>query len=125
MKQAIVTKEFAIKAILFGACRSPKIGTPINELSHSELVWAHDAFKPTSEELLEETGETTPLWARAKDGSGYGDGDGYGYGDGYGSGYGDGDGYGYGDGDGDGYGDGDGDGYGSQMDKVYKLLENE
>ena len=108
-KSLIVTKEIAVKALLFGACRIPKIGSKIEEYSQSDLIWA-ERLGIKLKELL---------WIKSVDGSGdgsgygSGDGSGYGYGDGSGSGYGDGYGYGYGDGSGSGYGDGSGYGYGS------------
>ena len=107
-KSLIVTKEMAVKTILFGACKVPAVGNRIAGFSQSELIWAEQMLPINGLKLK------IPLWAMS--GSGYGDGDGYGYGSssGYGSGYGDGDGSGYGSG----YGDGDGEKY----DQLPKLL---
>jgi hypothetical protein len=102
----VITKELASRIKQFGACakRCPKAGTPLSELSQSDLAWAED------NNLLmqsERNDLALPLWALAAHG------DGYGYGYGYGSSYGDGDGYVYGSGDGSSYVYGSGDGSGS------------
>ena len=76
----ICTKEIALKAVLHGACKIPKVGRPIQRFSRSELIWVEESFykNPTGK---------IPLWCMADgsgDGSGYGSG--YGCGDGYGCG---------------------------------------
>jgi len=103
-----VTKEIAIRLILFDCCKAPEVGSLIESFPYKDLLWAERIL--TSQEK-EDLGR--PLWTFSK----YGDGDGAGYGAGYGYGYagygdGDGDGAGYGAGAGAGYGDGDGAGYG-------------
>jgi hypothetical protein len=116
-----VTKDLAIRCILFGSCKVPKVGSPPSDFSASELIWAERIFTPKELKIFKQ-----PLWTLSGYGygygSGYGDGSGYGYG--YGSGYGDGsgsgDGYGYGDGYGDGYGYGYG--YGDGVDVAKKIL---
>ena len=135
-----VTKDIAIRCILFGACSIPKVGQSVSDFSVSSLSWAEKMFS-----LKELKAFGRPLWTF----SGYGAGSGSsGYGDGYGdgssdygsSGYGDGDGssgagsgssgYGYGYGDGSsgygdgssGYGDGYGDGSGYGKDIDAKIL---
>jgi hypothetical protein len=108
-----VTKDIAIRTILFGSCTIPKVGRPVSEFSQSELIWAERIFSASELKAFDE-----PLWTRA--GSGYGDGSGYGSGSGYGDGYG----YGAGSGDGDGSGSGDGDGSSKDIGaKVLKILE--
>jgi hypothetical protein len=90
----IITKELAIKAYLHGACRLPKIGGRVSDLSTSDLVWCEEKkfVTPLDKKRM---GVTLPVWVL----SGYG----YGYGSGYGDGYGDGSGYGSGYGSGDGF----------------------
>ena len=97
-----VTKDHAIRAILFGACTIPKVDQSISSFSTDSLQWAERMFS-----LKELKAFGQPLWTFSGSGYGYG----YGYGDG--SGYG----YGYGDGYGSGYGDGSGDGkdFGAQI----------
>ena len=84
-----VTAEIAARALGAGACRTPAVGTPINCVPQSELIWVENAgiLSPDDLSML-----PAPLWSMAASGSGYGYG--YGHGDGSGSGYGD----GYGDG---------------------------
>ena len=79
-KGLVVTKAMAAKAILFGACDAPEVGSPIDGFSTSDLIWA--------ERLLPMDGFKTklPLWTMSSSGYGYGYGSGDGYGDGYGSG---------------------------------------
>jgi len=111
-----VTKDHAIRAILFGACTIPKVDQSISSFSTDSLQWAERMFSLKELKAFEQ-----PLWTFSGSGSGdgSGDGSGSGSGSGYGYGYGSGSGYGYGDGYGDGYGSGygsgygDGDGYGS------------
>ena len=126
-----VNKEYAIRAILFGACYVPKIGKSISEIPVNDLIWAEKMFSPTE---IKEFG--VPLWTLSGDGygsvdgsvDGSGSGYGYGYVDGSGDGSGSGScsGYGYGYVDGSGYGsvDGsvDGSGYGSGKDIGAKIL---
>ena len=76
-----VTKDMAIRCILFGACYVPKIGKPVSEISTGDLIWAKKMF---SDAELKAFGQ--PLWTFSGSGSGYGSGYGYGYGDGYGYG---------------------------------------
>ena len=94
--EPVVTEAIALKAVLMGACRKPKIGQKISDFSTSELIWAED--KEIISPKLAKKILGFPLWLGSGSGSGYGDGSGYGYGsgDGYGYGYGDGSGYGYG-----------------------------
>src|ERR1017187_6960815 len=105
-----VTKDMAVRCILFGACYVPKIGKPISEIPVNDLIWSEKMFNPQEIKAF-----GVPLWALSS--SGYGDGDGYsdGYGYGYGSGSGSGDGYGDGSGSGDGSGDGDGKDIGAKI----------
>ncbi len=110
MEKGVITKEDVAKVILFGACsnRIPKVGTRLESLPTSDLIWAEERLLP-----LKDFKNRLPLWVLSGSGSGSGDGS-YGYGYGSGSGYGDGS-YGSGSGSGDGsygYGSGDGDGYG-------------
>ena len=100
----IVTVDLAKRAVLFAACRIPRVGTPVGQLTTADLIWAERIL--TNREKAE-IGK--PLWTF----SGYGSGYGYGSGSGYGSGYGDGSGSGSGDGSGYGSGSGDGSGDGS------------
>src|ERR1017187_4287122 len=93
-----VSKDMAVRCILFGACYVPKIGKPISEIPVNDLIWSEKMFNP--QEIKDFGG---PLCALSS--SGYGDCYSDGYGSGYGSGSGDGDGYG------DGYGSGSGSGY--------------
>jgi len=117
-KDIIITKEIALRAVLFGACRIPKVGENIKCLSQSDLFWAEKILFPRERKALK-----IPLWCCGYgdgDGTGNGDGDVFGNGDGdgdgdgngYGDGFGDGDGYSDGYGFGDGFGNGDGTGYG-------------
>ena len=85
----LVTKDIAIRCVLFGACKVPKVGTPAKVFSFAGLAWAERMFTKAE---LKKVG--VPLWALSGYGDGYGDGDGYGNG------------YGYGDGDGNGNGGG-------------------
>ena len=66
-----VTKEIAIKAILFGACSIPKIGQDASEFSVSSLSWAERLFSPKE---LKAFGR--PLWTFSRSGSGSGSGSG-------------------------------------------------
>jgi hypothetical protein len=107
-----ITKELALKAVLFGACRIPRVGKKIGSLSFEDLLWAERILTNKEKNDLKR-----PLWVLGYgygyDNGDYGSGSGYGYGSGCGSGSGYGY-YGYGDygcGSGD-YGCGSGDGYG-------------
>ena len=77
-KSIVVTKEMAVKAILFGACKVPEVGSRISQYTQSDLIWAEQLL-PIKKVVID-----VPLWTL----SGYGSGYGYGYGDGsgYGSG---------------------------------------
>ena len=86
----VITKEMVTKTILFGACRVPEIGTRIEQIPQSDLLWAERMLPIKGVDLR------IPLWILSGYGSGSGDGYGYGAGAGYGDGYGDGDGDGYG-----------------------------
>ena len=112
MEVSVVTEEFARRAEAAGACRVPKVGTPVRKLSQDQLIWFEDSGL-----LLDGEKASVPIWCLSGYGDGYGCGSGCGYGYGYGcgSGYGDGSGYGsgYGSGDGSGYGSGYGSGDGS------------
>ena len=87
--EAVITKDLAIKAVLHGSCRIPKVGEPISRLSTQDLIWGEEKGF-VSESDKKKIGVNLPLWvlSGSGSGSGYGDGDGSGYGDGYG--YGDG-----------------------------------
>ena len=87
-KGLTVTTDIAVKAVLFGACRVPKVGKALSDFSTSELIWAERILPITGLSL------SRPLWTFSGDGNGYGYG--YGNGNGYGDGYGNGYGYGYG-----------------------------
>ena len=78
METLKITKEIAIRAILHGACKIPKVGSLISEFSQSDLVWAEKMF------LIDDF--TQPLWTLSGSGSGSGYGSGYGSGDGSGDG---------------------------------------
>lgn len=82
--ETLVTKEHALKIVLAGACRVPKVGKEISSFSMSDLIWAENTG------LFELKDGDLPLWVRSGSGSGYGYGYGYGYGSGSGSGSGDG-----------------------------------
>ena len=62
------SKEMALKAVLHGAYKIPKIGQDISKFSSSDLIWAekHGIITPLKGEL--------PLWVCSYDGYGYGDG---------------------------------------------------
>jgi len=83
-----VTQEIADRARRWGACSVPAVGTPVDRLTFSQLVWVdeqdlllpHEASRLTNP--VDVVFGSLPIWARS--GSGYGDG--YGYGSGYGSG---------------------------------------
>lgn len=96
--EKILTKELINKASFFGACRLPKVGTAIINLSQEDIIFA--------ESLIDK--QEIPLWAMTESGEGYGVGAGYGEA----FRYGDGDGYENGDPRGSGTGSGDGTGYG-------------
>ncbi len=38
--EKIITKELAVKAILFGACRVPSVRKLISSFSQQDLIWA-------------------------------------------------------------------------------------
>ena len=101
MDRLVVTKELAARAILFGACSVPKIGTSAKDIDVGDLIWAEKIFSAKELKAFK-----FPLWTLS--GSGSGDGYGYGSGDGsgnvFGSGNGDWDGSGYGSGTGSGFG---------------------
>ena len=63
-----VTKEIALKVVLMGACRIPKIGSNASSFSTSALIWAEDHDIKIENDL--------PLWVLS---SGYGNGYGAGY----------------------------------------------
>jgi len=78
-----ITKEIRDQCIALGSCHIPKIGTPIEEFTIDQLVWAEDNLKIDS---------SVPLWLYAKNSTGqysvglskgycvqYSIGDGYGY----------------------------------------------
>lgn len=65
-KELIVTKKIAAKAILFGACKVPSVGSRISEFSTSDLVWAEQMLPIKGFELK------LPLWVLSGSGSGYG-----------------------------------------------------
>ena len=98
-----VTKDHAIRAILFGACTIPKVDQSISSFSTDSLQWAERMFSLKELKAFEQ-----PLWTFS--GSGDGSGDGSGSGSGYGSGSGSGD------------GSGDGSGYGYGKDLCTKIL---
>lgn len=64
-----VTKDIVIRAILFGACKTPAVGTPVSVFSSDELSWAECLFTQKEMNVFER-----PLWTL----SGYGSGDGSG-----------------------------------------------
>ena len=113
----VVTKEFAVKAVLLGACILPEVGKPLKDFTFEHLIWAENAGVVDQKTLAKKTGVNLPLWVRS--GSGSGSGSGYGSGSGSGSGSGYGDGYGSGSGSGSGYGYGDG--YGL-IEKAFAIL---
>ena len=51
--EALVTKQFVLKAILHGACSGniSKVGKKISDLSTSDLIWADDRKLISSEEV--------------------------------------------------------------------------
>ena len=71
-RSLIVTKELAIRAVLFGACRIPMVGKSIKDFSQPDLIWAERILS-----IKERKKIGLPLWVL---GSGYGDGYGYGSG---------------------------------------------
>ena len=75
MERLVVTKDLAIRAILYGACKVPKVGAPAREFSTADLIWAERIFEPKELKAFE-----LPLWVL----SGSGDGSGSWYGSGYG-----------------------------------------
>lgn len=85
MEDLKITKDIAIRCVLFGACKIPKVGRLFNSFSTSDLIWAERIF--VKKELAK---FKTPLWLCSGDGGSGGGGGGGGYG--YGSGGGDGDG---------------------------------
>ena len=113
-----VTRDIAIRVILFNGCEVPKVGASSSEFSQEDLLWAEQLF---SKDELKEFGR--PIWTFSMDGVGFGewDWDDREYGHGYGKGYGYTDEQGAGLGYGEGYGigdpkyhcDSDGDGYGN------------
>jgi len=88
--ELMVTKEIAARAKARGACKVPKVGTPLSALTFEQLMWADTQRLLTPEELsLFPIPEnvifgTLPIWAFSGSGYGYGDGSGYGYGYGFG-----------------------------------------
>ncbi len=66
-----VTKDIAIRTILFGSCTIPKVGKLINEFSFSDLIWAERLFTPEELKAFK-----VPLWTLSGSGSGDGDGSG-------------------------------------------------
>jgi len=76
-----VTRDIALRCILFGGCKIPKVGEFFSKYSFSDLVWAERLFS-----TVELTAFKQPLWTFYGSGSGYGSGYGYGYGSGYGYG---------------------------------------
>ena len=101
----VITKQIALKAVLFGACYTPKVGKRFSEFSTSDLVWAERLKIKNRLPICVLSGSGSGSGSGY--GSGSGSGDGYGYGNGYGDGSGD------GSGSGSGYGSGDGSGSGS------------
>ena len=81
--ELIVTQEFIDRAKANNACSVPMVGTPVSELTQSQLAWCEEHEIVSSDELAA-LGVTVPLWCLS------GTGDGGGTGDGYGDGYGDG-----------------------------------
>ena len=81
MNALVVTEEYALKALQFGACKTIQPGTPVSRIDASDLSWA-DAVGLIDVKL------ELPIWALGKNGYGSGSGYGYGYGSGYGTGYG-------------------------------------
>lgn len=64
-----VTKDIAVRCILFGACSIPKVGEAGSDFSVSNLAWAEKMF---SVKELKAFGR--PLWTFSGSGDGYGDG---------------------------------------------------
>lgn len=93
-------------ALAAGACSVEHLalGTPVEDVHQSDLMWLENAAPEIAAQAAAEAGH--PLYTLAGSGAGSGLGLGSGAGSGAGSGYGDGDGYGSGYGDGDGFGDG-------------------
>ena len=85
--EAVITKDLAIKAVLHGSCRIPKVGEPISRLSTQDLIWVEEKGF-VSESDKKKMGVNLPLWVLSGDGSGSGSGSGYGDGSGSGYGYG-------------------------------------
>jgi len=73
MELLTVTKDIAIRCVLFGACTIPKVGRKISEFGSGDLSWAERIFS-----LKELKSFARPLWtlAGSGSGSGYGSGDG-------------------------------------------------
>ena len=69
-RKIIITKEIALKAVLFGACRIPKVGEDIGRLSQSDLVLAEKILTKNEKDKLK-----IPLFVMSS-----GDGSGSGYG---------------------------------------------
>ena len=67
MGQRIITKEIAIRAVLFGACKIPPVGARISEFSTSDLIWAEKILTQEEKKKM-----TLPLWVQSENGDGYG-----------------------------------------------------
>jgi hypothetical protein len=66
-----VTKDIAIRCVLLGACKIPKVGALASSFSFSELTWAEQIFSKKELATFK-----IPLWTCSGYGSGYGDGSG-------------------------------------------------
>ena len=87
--KSVITRELAIKAVLHGACRIPRVGQEISRLSTEDLIWVENIGCVTAEQK-QSLGIKIPIWVLSVSGYGYGSGSGDGYGSGDGSGSGDG-----------------------------------